>query len=171
MPKKILRINGQDVELSGSGGGATQGIVDATDWAVQYLQNGGATQELMKLFYAWSGTIAELGYASAEELIRHANDITIFVDYAAILNAAGSLIEEGVEQGVFLALKLASLSKNHWVAIVNRENVPFLLQDVSLTISDCDARLGEEVKYMAQYDGNLVFLVGETRVCSVNLNA
>ena len=168
MSKKILRINGQDVELSGSGGGATQGIIEATDWALEYVQSHGSFSDITELFAVWSGTIAELGYETAEELIRHAADITVFADIAAIISASGD--DSLGTQGVFYNFPIAQLSENGFaVTIYSRDasviNVP------NLSISDCDARLGEEVKYVVIYCNNLSFLVGETRMCGFNLNA
>ena len=168
MSKKILRINGQDVELSGSGGGATKGIIEATDWALEYVQSHGSISDLMELLAVWSGTIAESGYETAEELIRHVADITIFADIEAIISASGG--DSFGTQGVFYNFPIALLSGNSSIVTIYSRDA-FVIQFPALSISDCDARLGEEMKYLVSYNDALSFLVGETRMCSFKLNA
>ena len=169
MSKKILRINGQDVELSGSGGNsATQGRIEATDWALEYIQSHGSPSDITELVAVWSGTIAESGYETAEELIRHALDITFFVDIAAIYSASGD-VSLGT-QGVFYNFPIAMLSENSFLPGIYSRDAS-VIQFPDLSISDCDARLGEDVKYVVIYNKDLSFLVGETRMCGFHLNA
>lgn len=168
MSKKILRINGQDVELSGSGGNsATQGIVEATDWAVQYIQDESLSSmpDFGTLFYAYGDSISSFGFESAEDFIKNANNLSIFLDYAAVLNAAGKPLFG--ESGCFISFYMREMSDEPSdTMIFSKENL--LLLNSNVDIAQLNTLLGEEVKYFILYGSTLGLLVGETRVHGIN---
>lgn len=168
-PKKILRINGQDVELSGSGGNsATQGIADVTDFIVEYIRNESLSSvpDINTLFLEYGDSISSFGFESAEDFIKNANNLSIFLDYAAVLNAAGNPLYG--ESGFFKTIYMREMPDNPSdTMIFSKESL--LLFNSNVDIAQLNTLLGEEVKYVILYSSTVGFLVGETRVHGTNL--
>lgn len=167
----ILRINGEDVQLTGSQSGTSNNVVDITDVFIKTNPNMDDDQVWVNFFQnGIDATYEELGFSNKEDFIKNLPNFIFIYDYAKFVPE----IQNATKHYYFLVTKVT----NFVFMEVNRNEI--IGSENANDIENMDSILGEPIVGAITYslggkdfnNGNELecnLLYGDTKIKSTNL--